>query len=160
MKESIERNENIITERVADDSDREFVKALHKMAYHDVVMRQFGSWDDNLQELFFNKVWAPEKYKILLCDGVPCGVTSIYNKEDYIYFAELVISPDFQGRGIGSKILKKVTQESDQTGVRIRLDVLKENQAQHLYRRFGFIDTAETPTHFEMEYVPNTEGIS
>jgi ribosomal protein S18 acetylase RimI-like enzyme len=157
MSEGKEGLENIITKRIATAADTEFVRELHRRAYHDVVVRQFGSWDDKIQEIFFNRVWIPEKFNILECNGAPCGVTSIYNKEHYIYVEELVILPEFQGQGIGSKVLEEVIHESNQTGTPVRLDVLKENQAQHLYRRVGFKDIDETNTHFVMEYTPESE---
>ena len=41
---------------------------MHESGYHDVVVRQFGQWDQEQQEGFFIAKWFPEKYEILSCE--------------------------------------------------------------------------------------------
>lgn len=62
-----------IARRPATSDDEHFARRLHEMGYHDVVVRQFGQWDEAMQEGYFVKKWFPEKYQILLCEGQPCG---------------------------------------------------------------------------------------
>ncbi|MGG1639649.1 GNAT family N-acetyltransferase [Paenibacillus sp. FSL K6-3182] len=48
------------------------------------------------------------------------------------------IHPNYQGRGIGSQVLKKLLEQNDVKGKRITLNVLQGSSARHLYERFGF----------------------
>ena len=59
------------------------------------------------------------------------------------------ILPDYQGTGIGTKILKTVLEENE--GVRIYLKTYRENPARNLYLRVGFKKYDETKTHWLME---------
>lgn len=74
--------------------------------------------------------------------------------EDFITLHELVLLPEFQGQGIGSKILSEAMEIAKSKNIPARLQVLKENKAAELYRRMGFKQIGETETHFEMEYNP------
>jgi len=150
--------ENKITTRIATEADTDFARKTHHAAYHDVIERQFGSFDEKLQDDFFSKSWKPKTFEILLRGDKEAGYCSIEYTPNHIFIHELVLLPQFQGKGIGSHVLQKVIEESKITSIPAKLQVLKRNQAQHLYRKMGFKDTGQTDTHFEMEFRPtNTE---
>jgi hypothetical protein len=44
-----------ITKRPAENFDTEFVRHVHHLAYRDVVIRQYGAWDEKVQDEFFAK---------------------------------------------------------------------------------------------------------
>jgi hypothetical protein len=45
-----------LTYREADkDADSEFGRMVHHSGYGDVVTRQFGSWDESMQDAFFQE---------------------------------------------------------------------------------------------------------
>jgi ribosomal protein S18 acetylase RimI-like enzyme len=56
---------------------------------------------------------------------------------------EVYVSPDWRGRGIGTRVLEVIGDEAAATGVRaIRLEVERHNHgAKALYDRHGFTDT-------------------
>jgi ribosomal protein S18 acetylase RimI-like enzyme len=148
--------ETIISKRTATESDTDFVHQTECISYKDVVVRQFGSWDDEKHNELFNKTWKPEKYEILSSNGTDCGFISIERNKEYIFIHEIVLLPEFQGKGIGSSLVKEIIQEASLKNIPVRLQVLKENQAQHLYRKLGFKDTGVTDTHFKMELKPSS----
>ncbi|MFZ2523298.1 MAG: GNAT family N-acetyltransferase [Minisyncoccia bacterium] len=145
----------IITKRPAEKNDFEFAKNVHHLAYHDVVLKQFGSWDEKMQDGFFERSWIPETHQIIYFNNVPAGYCSFINYPDHIFASELVILPEFQGKGIGSKLLTNLIKESDEKSIPIKLQVFKQNRAQELYRRLGYKDVEEEGTHIKMEYVPS-----
>ena len=147
--------ERVITKREATKADYEFAKKVHHDGYHDLIVKRYGSWDENMQDGFFDKTWNQGNHSIILESEIPCGYCMVESKPDHIYVNELVISPKFQGKGIGSSILRGITDEAKLKKLPVRLQVYKENEAQHLYRRLGFKDIGKTDTHFQMELDPS-----
>jgi GNAT superfamily N-acetyltransferase len=124
-------------------ADFEFGRFVHHAAYQDVVTRQFGSWEEKIQDSF---------HKIILVDGVPAGVYSIAEHSDQIFFSELQILPEYQREGLGTKIMKEQIQYARSLDLPLRLQVLRENKAQELYLRLGFVVTETTDAHVKMEW--------
>ncbi len=140
-----------LNRRPAEEKDTEFARQVHHRAYHDVVVRQFGSFEEKAQDKFFESAWKGSKHEIIYANGKPCGYFSMDESENEITLHELVLLPEFQGEGIGSKILSEVIEVAKVKNIPIRLEVLKENKAGELYRRLGFKQNGETETHFQME---------
>ena len=140
----------ILERRPATSSDTEFARTTHHAAYRDVVSRQFGAWDEALQDRLFEEKWRPNQFEIVLCDGNPCGFLSIEDRPDHISVSEIVIAPQFQRRGIGSRLFNKEMQRGREAKSPLRLQVLRENRAIELYRRLGFKECGSTETHICM----------
>jgi len=144
----------IISRRQATAADREFVQAVHHRAYRDVVERQYGHWDETVQEKYFDIAWIAAAHQIILCDNLKCGYCSIESRADELFVDELVIDPAFQGRGIGTRIMEEVINEALARGLPVRLQTHLVNRAAELYRRLGFLERSRTSTHILMEYIP------
>lgn len=141
----------MITYRPADPrKDVEFARRTHHAAYHDVVVRQFGSWDQELQEKFFRQGWARAPHKIVLLHGTAIGVVSVEELRDHIFIHEIQILPEFQKKGIGSRFLAEQLALARQNGKFVKLKVLRENEAKKLYERHGFVCCEETEIDYQM----------
>lgn len=132
--------------------DFEFGRRLHHFAYQDVVTRQFGSWDEPIQDKFFKEGWDRAPHKIILFDDTPIGVFSVDEHPDHIFFSELQILPEYQKLGIGTQIFKEQMDFARSKKLPLRLQVLRENKARELYLRLGFSVTNTTNTHVMMEW--------
>lgn len=141
-----------ITTRLALASDTEFARAVHHQAYREVAERQFGPWDERAQDGFFAADWASGQFEVMACDDVPCGYVCVEQQEDCVFVRELVLLPRFQGRGIGSEVLRGVTERARRSGVPVRLGTCHMNRAADLYRRLGFRETGRTDLHVLMEW--------
>jgi ribosomal protein S18 acetylase RimI-like enzyme len=142
--------------RPATEADFDFARRVHHEAYRDVVERQFGRFGEE-QDQFFARNWAKHPHEIVLSDGVPCGYVAVYDRDEAVVFSELVILPAFQGRGIGTFLLREQMERARGRGVPVWLGVLHENhRAATLYRRLGFRETGRTDTHILMEWWPAT----
>ena len=129
------------------------MRALHKAAYHDVVVQQFGVWDDLFQASLFTQKWVPEKFEIVESNGKPIGCISIEDHADAIYLAEIQILPELQGRGIGSELMKTEIRRAGEKRKPLCLQVLLKNQrARTFYERLGFVLTDTTDTHARMSH--------
>lgn len=141
----------MITYRRADPKDDfEFGKMLHHAAYHDVVVRQFGTWDRRMQDRFFVDGWNRSPHLIVLLDGIPVGAVSFGDIEDYSYIHEIQILPEYQGRGIGSQFLRERIEAARSVGKSLKLKALRENKAKHLYLRMGFVSYEENVVEIKM----------
>ena len=144
----------LLSYRTTTESDREFAREVHHSSYHDVVVRQFGGWDEKLQDEFFTANWIPGKSQIIFSDNVPVGTLNKEVLEAHIKLVELQILPTFQGKGIGTLVLEDVISDAKCCNKPICLQVLKENKAKYLYARHGFITSGETDLHLLMEWHP------
>lgn len=146
------QNSVSVSQRPATPADTDFARSVHHRAYRDVIERQYGPWDEANQDGLFNSAWSPEAHEIILLDGVRCGYSCIQNQNDAIYLRELVIDPDFQGRGIGTCILRHLIDRAIARGVPVRLRTHIVNRAANLYRRMGFQEAERTESHLLLEW--------
>jgi GNAT superfamily N-acetyltransferase len=69
-----------------------------------------------------------------------------FNSEFLIEVTEkFTLHPDYQGKGIGSQVLKKMLEQEHVNGKRVTLNVLQGSSARRLYERFGFKVESEDP---------------
>lgn len=140
-----------ITTRAAVHADMEFARSVHHRAYREVVLQQFGLWEEKAQDEFFAKGWSAAPHEIVLCDELPIGYICVEYSERVIHVRELVIDPDGQGQGVGTYILRGVLEHARVRQVPVRLGALHANRAVNLYRRLGFLEYGRTDTHILME---------
>ena len=60
----------------------------------------------------------------------------------------ICIIPEYQGKGIGSKILKDILEENKDKNIEIQY--FKQNPVGKLYDRLGFVSNGETEFHYKM----------
>lgn len=136
-----------ITRRPVRHDEYEWARAAHHSAYRGVVERQFGTWDEERQDRFFSADWEGAEMAILEWDGVPCGYTAVEHRASDIHLRELVVHPDFQGRGIGTLIVQDAMKDAERRQVPVHLGTFLMNDALHLYHRLGFIEIDRDDTH-------------
>ncbi len=146
-----------ISFRPVTPEDTDFGRQVHHQAFRDVVERQFGQWDEELQDRLFDEAWQRPGFQIVEFDGQPCGYYLEEDKSDEIIAGELAILPDFQGRGIGSTVLERLQDKAEASHLPIKLQVLKENEARKLYEKYGFRPYYQNDTHIMMEWVSKDE---
>ena len=138
--------------RVAKVSDEDFIRTTYKSAYYGATLRQLGKCDDALLDGYFDRKWIPEKFEVIVKEGEPCGFLSVELHIDHIFLSELVVSPENQGLGIGTRILKDEINKAHDTRLPIRLRVLKQSRAIDLYKRNGFRQYNESENQILMEW--------
>lgn len=110
-------------------------------------------WDEPLQETYFKNHFKPDQAKIIRFDNQDIGVLVTEKSDSCLIINEIKIKPEFQGRGIGTELLKDMIKTGRANQLEVRLNVLKVNEkAQKLYKRLGFLIFEETDTHFLMKF--------
>jgi len=142
-----------ISTRPATEADLDFAREAHHAAYRDVVIRQWGQWDEALQDEFFRKGWENAQFDVIVVDGIDCGYAAVEDRDKDVHVRELVIHPDYQSKGIGSEFLRSILARATERGVPVRLGTCIENyKAQSLYARLGFREIGRSETHILMEW--------
>lgn len=150
-------NEESIVVRPASDGDMEFSYRVKKVAEGELIRKTFG-WDEAFQREFHRKDWTAHRPGIIELDSEPIGTIAIVECDSCIEVGQFFILPEYQSRGIGSLLLRRVLRQADTANLAVRLAFLKGNRAERLYRRNGFELVKQTETHCYMERRP--QGIS
>lgn len=142
-----------VTLRPAKPEDAEFLYYLLKAAMQQYVAQTYG-WDELWQQAHFQKNFDPARQQVIVLEGQDIGVIAVERKETEIFLAKIYLLPEYQNRGIGTRLIEALLREAFGQNLPVRLRVLKVNPARRLYERLGFKVIEEADTHYLMEAVP------
>ena len=87
--------------------------------------------DPRLKSYYHIAVYEEEKQKLIgFVDSVSNGVTDAY-------IQDLMVHPDFQGKGLGSELMNKMIDYLKKAGIYM-ISVLYDESLKDFYSRFGF----------------------
>lgn len=121
-------------------------------------VEEIYGWDEAWQEHYFQEHFDLAKRQIIRYGGVDVGVFSVEEQEDSLFLALIALLPQYQCRGIGTTLIRRLQRRAKEDGVPVTLQVLRVNRARALYERLGFVLTGETETHYRMRWSANSEG--
>lgn len=131
------------------DVDLPFLISLHQTMRP--YVEQIWGWDPGKQEEFVKAELARGNAFCVSIAGNRVGMIEMEFKHDHWSVRNLRISPDAQGRGIGTMLLTAVMQTSSEQQMPVSLRVFRTNvRAISLYRRLGFIELDNNATHIRM----------
>jgi ribosomal protein S18 acetylase RimI-like enzyme len=140
--------------RSARHDDRDFLYALNEATMREHVEHVWG-WDDQEQVAFFEDRFHPDGWQVIEANGEAIGVLIVEESEDEIYLAEIQIAPAWQGRGIGSSVMRSLMKRAAASGKPLTLRVLHVNdRARALYERLGFQKFKAIETHTYLHWAP------
>ncbi len=137
--------------RTATRNDREFCWWLLQQTMKPYIAATWG-WNDAEQLTRFEAEFDPASRQIVEFDGRAIGVLHANYGSDPVRVLNLQICPAFQGRGIGTRVIREVILRAN--GRAVWLQVLKDNPAKAFYERHGFRVSKENATHREMILEP------
>ena len=143
-----------LARRPATELDTAIARRVHHLAYRDVVVAQFGAWNEEVQDGFFADNWATAAFEMLIWDGEACGYACVEQRADDVHVRELVVTPDCQSRGIGTTVLRQAIETARNRSVPVVLGTFRANRAADLYRRLGFSEFGQTETHLLFRLEP------
>jgi ribosomal protein S18 acetylase RimI-like enzyme len=139
--------------RAATQEDADFLYDVVKATMKEYVAQVWG-WDEAWQQAYFREHFEPSEDRIIVLEDEDIGVISVEQREGEVFLGKIYILPEYQGRGIGSRLINDVLEQAHQRGVPVTLQVIKVNPARRLYERLGFVEVGETATHYLMEAAP------
>jgi ribosomal protein S18 acetylase RimI-like enzyme len=136
--------------RPATSNDSSFSYAVKRAALGDYVAQVWG-WDETVQQNYHAADWAAHRPDIVELDDIPIGTLEVVEHHDHLYIGEFYLLPQYQRRGIGTELLRRVLTQADAAAVPVRLQFLKVNPVRSLYERHGFEVAGESATHYFAE---------
>ena len=123
--------------RPAGEDDTGFVFATYEATLRPYVEWAWG-WDDAFQQTGFWKHHPLEQLRLVFVEGERVGVMHVEERADVHFIRMIFLSPAFQGRGVGSRLLLAEAARARAEGKPLLLKVIKINPAKRLYERLGF----------------------
>jgi GNAT superfamily N-acetyltransferase len=93
---------------------------------------------------------------IIVAEGRFAGCVALRPAADGHWLEHFFITPDLQGLGLGSAVLRSLLARTDADGETVRLNVLQGSAARRLYERHGFTAESQDPVDVFMVRAPRT----
>lgn len=132
-------------------ADKDLTYRFKKEALQGYIEQIWG-WDEQFQWDFHKQEFTSSQIQIIEYEGVPVGYLELEENERTIFIVNLLLIPYYQGKGIGSGLIRYLIQRAQQQNKELLLEVFKVNvKAKRLYERLGFETYQETIHHFRMK---------
>lgn len=93
-----------------------------------------------------------DEFRIVTVAGKFAGAIHV-EEEDALHFVRMIfLLPEFQGLGIGSRLLRDEIGRVQESGKQLHLKVIKINPAKNLYERLGFSVIGQDNATYHMRW--------
>lgn len=145
-------------------ADREFLVAVYggtraqelaQVAWDEGQKEAFVRWQFERQEEEYKQRYPDARYDVIVVDGVPAGRIWVGVDDKQIRLLDIAIIPQYQNRGVGTQLLRRLMDEATQANKVLRhmVFVLNDN-AHRFYERLGFVTIEDLGGYKHMEWVP------
>jgi ribosomal protein S18 acetylase RimI-like enzyme len=145
------------------DADREFLFDL----YAETREEELASvpWKSGEREAFlrmqfdaqyeaYSKNYPGATLDLIMDGSKPIGRFYVYRSKSEIRIIDVAISATHRGRGIGTKLITGLLEDSQQKQIPLTIHVEKQNRALKLYERLGFEAIDDRSFYWFMEARP------
>ena len=122
----------------ATPDDQEFIFDSYRATLRPYVEWAWG-WDDSFQRAGFWKHHPLDQVQLIAVDGQRAGVLHVEEQDSLHFIRMIFLVPEFQGRGVGARLLRGEIERAHRQGKALQLKVIKINPAKRLYERLGFV---------------------
>jgi ribosomal protein S18 acetylase RimI-like enzyme len=141
---------------VATKQDLEQILQLQKRAFHgqaliynDFSLPPLTQTIDDLREEFKQKAIYKLEQDRKIIASIRC-----YIKDDILYIEKLIVEPDFQNRGIGTKIMTEIEKRYSSSVNRYSLFTGDKSARNiHLYKKLGYKEIRQAPTKRDFKLI-------
>lgn len=131
-----------LTERQAVPTDQQWLWTLYTDLLKPAISTQWG-WDERLQKEMFATHLPAEDFRIITVDGNRVAAYLINKEATRHYLKMLLVTDDYQKRGIGTEIIEKLKSNAKKGNKPLRLSVIKANPVLGFYKATGFVVCGE-----------------
>src|SRR5262245_37106603 len=102
-----------ISFRSATESDIDFLYSLHVATMKKYVDKTWG-WNDASQESVFRKNYVSAEIQVIAFSEKDMGMLVLEERVEEVFLRAIEIHPEYQGKGIGTVIIKEIIADSIQ----------------------------------------------
>jgi GNAT superfamily N-acetyltransferase len=135
--------------------DQRWLDRLRRSVYRDLVIATYGRWDEARHLRDTSECWARGDISIIEADGARVGMLQMFDQTGVVEIAEIQVQLSHQNRGIASRILADIIDQTHKRGKTVVLFVPLHNERAYdfgLHR--GFSQASQTETHRRLECKP------
>ncbi len=82
----------------------------------------FGPWVDHRMRQLLRERLSPSATRIVVLDGRDAGMLEVYESDAEVVLANIRVAPEYQGQGIGTRLISTVVQAAHRRGVPVVKD--------------------------------------
>lgn len=128
---------------------------LVHLPWNDEQKTAFVRWQFGLQRNEYEATYPNQEHTVILVDNQPAGRIWISRGDDQTRLLDIALLDEFQNRGVGTVILRRLIDEAIQTNKPLRHMVFVLNaDARRFYERLGFVVFEEVGAYHHMEWRP------
>ncbi len=144
------------------NSDDQFLLGLYASTREDELAQaewaegqkeMFLRWQFDLQRREYDARFPDAAYNVIFVDQQPAGRIWVGSDEEQIRLLDIALLPQFQNRGVGTALLRRLMEEAARQGKLLRHMVfVLNNDAHRFYERLGFSMIEDLGAYKHMEW--------
>jgi len=138
--------------RAARSDDFRFAWSLYEELMKPLTEELLGRWHEPGQKQVVEVALAQEGTFIIVKDKSDVGWIQVIESPDTLYLAQLYVASSLQNRGIGTAILRELTDKVRERRKTLTLEVMKNNRSRLLYERLGFQLIGQSEYKLKMQW--------
>ena len=152
----------ILTLRRVIDGDEEFLLSVYastraeelaQAVWQDGQQEVFLKWQFEMQRREYDGRFPDAEYNVILIDNRPAGRIWIGRDAQQIRLLDIALLPEFQNRGAGTLLLRRLVDEARNANKPVRHMVfVLNNDAHRFYERLGFVIIEDLGAYKHMEW--------
>jgi GNAT superfamily N-acetyltransferase len=113
----------------------------------------FVRWQFEMQQREYTARFPDGQYNLILVDDQPAGRLWTGSDDEQIRLLDIALLPEFQRRGVGTLLLKRLIDEANNANKVLRHMVfVLNNDAHKFYERLGFVVIENLDAYKHMEW--------
>ena len=151
-----------LTLRRVVNTDEEFLLSVYastraaelaQAQWQDGQQEAFLKWQFAMQRREYDTRFPDAEYNVIVIDDRPAGRIWIGRDDQQIRLLDIALLPEFQNRGAGTLLVRRLIDESNRAGKPLRHMVFMLNKdADRFYARLGFVMIEEFGAYKHMEW--------
>lgn len=126
---------------------------LVQLPWNDEQKTAFVRWQFGLQRNEYEATYPNQEHSVILVDDQPAGRIWISRGDDQTRLLDIALLDEFQNRGVGTVLLRRLIDEAIRTNKPLRHMVFVLNaDAKRFYERLGFVVIEEVGAYHSMEW--------
>ena len=106
------------------------------------------------QRMSYLAAWPEHRTEVVRRGGEPIAMIMWADDGADVVLLDVVVDPALRGAGLGTTILQTLMDRAGAGGGAVRLMVARDNPAERLYRRLGFVETGGDNVYLRLRSTP------